>query len=106
MINNEAGNCACCGRCCEIYGWHLHAYDVDIRRWKSEGRDDLLKMVNRLGWIWVDPETKEPLSRCPFIVRKNDTDIVICGIHETKPQICRDYPPIGHGRRCIRIIRG
>ena len=62
--------CLCCGDCCESFGGHLQASEHDQQRWRREGRDDLLARVNRLGWIWVDPETKEPLDRCPFIERR------------------------------------
>jgi len=102
VMNNRNITCACCGKCCELYGGHLHAYDSDIKRWKSEGREDLLQMVNYLGWIWVDPVTKEPLGRCPFIQSSETSDLVLCSINDTKPLICRDYPPMEHGRRCIR----
>lgn len=100
-MNSQNITCTCCGRCCELYGGHLHAYDSDIKRWKSEGREDLLQMVNYLGWIWVDPVTKERLERCPFIMTSEQSNRVLCSINDTKPQICRDYPPMEHGRRCI-----
>lgn len=100
-MDNNDGTCACCGRCCEEYGGHLHAYQSDLLRWKKENRGDLLQRVNRLGWIWVDPETKQPLNRCPFI-HKTEQHLSICLINETKPQICKDYPTMEHGKRCIR----
>jgi len=103
-LDNQGRTCACCGRCCESFGGHLHAYDADMRRWKREGRDDLLRMVNRLGWIWVDPETRQPLERCPFIHR-SDSGLLLCSINDTKPDMCRDYPSIGHGQRCIRDVK-
>lgn len=93
--------CACCGSCCEYFGGHLHASDHDMERWRREGREDLLCRVNRLGWIWVDPETKELLERCPFIARISEQQS-ICSIQETKPDICRAYPTLAHGKRCLR----
>lgn len=92
--------CACCGRCCEAFGGHLNASRSDCERWKKEGRDDLLCRVNRLGWIWCDPQTKRPEGRCPFI-RKTGEDTALCGIYETRPAICRDYPTLAHGHRCL-----
>lgn len=92
--------CACCGRCCESFGGHLHASDNDLKRWRLEGREDLLSRVNRLGWIWVDPETKTLLERCPFIARISEQQS-ICDIQETKPDICRAYPTLAHGKRCL-----
>ena len=96
-------SCACCGRCCEYFGGHLHASDHDMERWCREGREDLLSRVNRLGWIWVDPETKELLERCPFIARISEQQS-ICGIQETKPDICRAYPTLAHGKRCLHGV--
>lgn len=95
--------CACCGRCCESFGGHLHASGHDKERWRREGREDLLSRVNRLGWIWVDPDTKEMLERCPFISRISEQQS-ICSIQETKPDICRAYPTLAHGRRCLRGV--
>ena len=93
-------HCLCCGDCCESFGSHLHASEHDRERWQREGRDDLLARVNRLGWIWVDADTKETLDRCPFILETAD-GLKICAIQETKPDICRDYPTLAHGKRCL-----
>lgn len=95
--------CLCCGECCEDFGGHLHASTSDLERWRREGRDDLLARVNRLDWIWVDPETKGLLERCPFIVKVSEQKS-ICGIQETKPDICRAYPTIAHGKRCLHGV--
>lgn len=95
--------CACCGHCCESFGGHLHASDHDMERWRREGREDLLSRVNRLGWIWVDPETKAMQERCPFIVTISEQQS-ICGIQETKPDICRAYPTLAHGKRCLHGV--
>lgn len=96
-------HCLCCGECCESFGGHLHASEHDLQRWRGEGRGDLLSRVNHLGWIWVDPETKALLEICPFITRISDRQS-ICGIQETKPDICRDYPTLAHGKRCLRGV--
>ena len=93
--------CACCGSCCESFGGHLTASAADLERWRREGREDLLSRVNRLGWIWIDPRTGQPEQSCPFLVRTG-SDTAICGIHQTKPAICRDYPTLAHGHRCLR----
>lgn len=95
-----SAGCLCCGRCCESFGGHLIASPQDLMRWQSEGRDDLLSRVNRLGWIWVDPLTKQLEDPCPFIEHTEDNK-KICRINETKPDMCRDYPTLAHGRRCL-----
>lgn len=96
----RVSGCACCGRCCEFFGGHLQASKRDIARWQREGREDLLSRVNQLGWIWVDPQTKKLTDPCPFIEKTPDNK-GLCRIHDTKPDICRDYPTIAHGHRCL-----
>lgn len=93
--------CLCCGECCQAFGGHLNASRVDLERWASQGRQDLLERVNRLGWIWIDPLTGQPEERCPFIKRLDDRTAT-CSIHETKPDMCRDYPTLAHGHKCLR----
>lgn len=102
-LNKKTGEsrCACCGNCCEAFGGHLNASKHDLERWRHEGREDLLSRVNRLGWIWVDPVTKDREDRCPFIL-KIDAEKSVCSINETKPAMCRAYPTLAHGRRCLR----
>lgn len=95
----RTAGCLCCGRCCELFGGRLHVTDHDLRRWRREGRDDLLCRVNRLGWIWVDPRTGKQLDPCPFLV-PDESGRKVCAINETKPDICRDYPTVAHGHRC------
>lgn len=95
--------CACCGRCCTYFGGHLHASDHDLKRWRQQGREDLLSRVNLLGWIWVDPETGQMLDPCPFL-EQADEQRWICSINDTKPDICRDYPTLAHGKRCLRGV--
>lgn len=95
--------CLCCGDCCEFFGGHLEASQHDRDRWQREGRVDLLSMVNRLGWIWVHPESKELYDRCPFIDLQSDGRR-FCAIQETKPDICRDYPTLAHGKKCLHGV--
>ena len=93
--------CLCCGSCCDAFGGHLHASKRDLKRWQDEGRQHLLDRVNRLGWIWVDAQTKQLEKACPFIERMGP-DTACCSIYETRPDICRDYPTLAHGHRCLR----
>jgi Fe-S-cluster containining protein len=93
--------CLCCGDCCRFFGGHLNASKHDLERWRKEGRGDLLCRVNRLGWIWVDPETGQLMDPCPFLQHFRE-EMFLCSIQETKPDICRDYPTLAHGRRCLR----
>lgn len=106
ILNHEEKRetrCLCCGECCEAFGGHLNASRSDLERWRREGREDLLSRVNRLGWIWVDPLTKQPEKRCPFLDR-SESETVLCLINDTKPDMCRAYPTLAHGRRCLRGV--
>jgi len=96
--------CLACGDCCRQFSWHLKASARDIDRWRQLGRDDLLAGINDLGWIWVDPETKERLSLCPYLIETEDHK-AHCGIHEIKPDICRDYPTYETYHQCLHGIQ-
>lgn len=95
--------CLQCGECCEAFGGHLHVSPRDLQRWREAGRQDLLDSVNHLGWLWVDPQTKRLIDPCPHIDR-SDPEYVRCAIHAIKPDMCRDYPTLAHGKRCQRGV--
>lgn len=99
----SGARCLECGGCCESFGGHLKASARDLDRWRKAGRSDLLARVNRLGWLWVDPVTKRAQAPCPFIVRI-DRERARCAIYEQRPDICRDYPTLAHGKRCLRGV--
>lgn len=98
-----APGCRACGTCCELFGGHLRASEADLGRWRAQGREDLLSRVNRLGWIWVNPESGRRIERCPYLERADD-ETARCAIHHTKPEMCRAYPTLAHGRQCVRGI--
>jgi len=95
--------CRSCGFCCESYGGYLHASPGDIERWRRLGREDLLALVNAFGWIWIDPAHGRRGDPCPFLQRDAE-DKALCAIHEIKPDMCREYPSLDHGRHCVRGI--
>ena len=92
--------CLACGRCCEAFGASLRASFADVERWREMGRDDILRWVNRLGWLWVDPDTGRRAAACPFLERHED-GTACCRIHEIKPEICRAYPTLAHEKTCV-----
>jgi Fe-S-cluster containining protein len=95
--------CARCGTCCRAFGGHLHASRRDLERWRRLGRDDLLRRVSGIGWIWIDP-AKGILERsCPFL-EVLGPESTACAIEDVKPDMCRDYPTVAHGRRCPRGV--
>lgn len=100
---SNAGACRACGHCCDLYGGQLLSCRGDVERWRATGRDDLLALVGRLGWLWVDPATGRRLEKCPFLVRAGPNSAT-CGIHDTKPEMCRAYPTLWHERRCARGV--
>jgi Fe-S-cluster containining protein len=87
-----------------LYGNTLAVSPEDLVRWRAEGRADLLERVSPEGELWIDPASSERMDRCPFL-EKRDPHHSTCGIHETKPQICREYPTPVHAFRCVRGIR-
>jgi Fe-S-cluster containining protein len=99
----EPKGCLACGLCCELFGGYLHASEPDLERWRRLGRDDLLNLVGPSDWIWIDPQDERRGRPCPFLQR-NDEQEARCGIHEIKPDMCRDYPSLDHGRHCVRGI--
>lgn len=95
--------CLCCGQCCESFGGHLNASSADLDRWRRLGREDLLRRVSAIGWIWIDPETGLLERSCPFLQRTGP-DRQVCAINDVKPDMCRDYPTLAHARRCLRGV--
>jgi Fe-S-cluster containining protein len=101
---DAARTCLQCGRCCEAFGGHLHASDADLDRWRALGRADLLARVGEVSrWIWLEPGSGRLEERCPFLERTGP-ETARCAIHDVKPDICRAYPTLAHGRRCLRGV--
>lgn len=89
--------CHRCGMCCIILWGSFEATQNDLKRWRREGRDDILKHVTMRtdgASEWGEFTTKA----CPFL-RKLDGKY-LCSIHETKPEHCRNYPVDGI---CLRM---
>jgi Fe-S-cluster containining protein len=88
--------CFRCGKCCREHGFGLTVTPGDTRRWKKQGRADILRYawiprgVGGYGDIWIDPETGEDLDYCPFL-QKVSLGKYICSIYETRPKICREF---------------
>jgi Fe-S-cluster containining protein len=92
--------CTRCGKCClkESYMLSLNATGDDVRRWRNEGRADILRYAEVIGgkepWadLWVKPESGEECTRCPFVRKDRGEPTYSCRIHSTRPQVCRNYP--------------
>lgn len=89
-----SAGCRRCGRCCITAGCFIQASPGDLRRWEREGRQDILRHVSyderHYSEHWRDPRTGETLDCCPFL-RTDGHDRFGCGIHETRPQACREF---------------
>jgi Fe-S-cluster containining protein len=94
--------CTNCGKCCTHPGYMgtLSATGDDVKRWRREGRDDILRFAYVLGPpsnphadLWVDEQTENEQDRCPFVRKVRGQNRYLCRIYETRPQVCRDYIP-------------
>lgn len=91
-----AAACTGCGKCCidANYMRSLPATKSDIRRWRKEGREDILEYVDFVGGgvysLWVKEGVES--SRCPFVRKDRGKPTYHCTIHETRPVACRGYP--------------
>ena len=85
--------------------------DQDVKRWRREGRQDILRFAHVLGsrndpWadLWIDsqaPDHRDPERyRCPFVRKVRGQPRYLCTIYETRPQVCRDYEPWAPGSIC------
>jgi uncharacterized protein len=106
--------CTNCGKCCTnpSYMMTLGATGADVKRWRQEGRADILRFASVLGPdknpyadLWVDDERGIERSRCPFVRKVPNQNRYLCTIYETRPQICRDYVPWEPGTIC-EIVKG
>ena len=124
----EGFECARCGVCCMTIASSAGARREDLLRWKLECRQDILRCASvyilcgdgvetRLVWgdewdgegnalgadLWFHPDTREPVDECPFLAESDAQGVWTCGIEETKPQTCRDYPQKEKGHECLRM---
>ncbi len=93
--------CQQCGHCCiNVSGaFSACATVADIERWEAAGRDDILAWVEPMEIgdefvydLWIDPETGDDVSRCPWLEKAPGTNLYVCRIHDLKPDHCRAYP--------------
>jgi len=101
-MNRKGFNCLCCGHCCLnlVDAYRGCVSDADLALWRREGRSDILAWVdsidlgrgNVLHSAWVDPETGDDVDRCPWLAEAPEGGGYLCGIHDLKPEHCRNYP--------------
>jgi Fe-S-cluster containining protein len=91
-------DCIRCGKCCQGEQWLRNLIrPTDIERWKSLGRDDILRYICDKCHRLVDPGTGLPWTQklCPFLETKEG--ITGCRIYDLRPQTCIDFPI----RKCL-----
>jgi Fe-S-cluster containining protein len=101
--------CTNCGKCCinTAFMGSLQATGEDIKRWRREGRHDILRFASVLGPaanpyadLWIDQQTENERLRCPFVRKVRGQKRYLCTVYETRPQVCRDYTPWAPGSIC------
>ena len=83
--------CNQCGKCCINYSnGGLSASTSEIEAWDNN-RPDIFRYV-RDGEIWIDPNTGEQLTRCPWLRKEDNQNKYTCEIYDDRPDDCRYYP--------------
>jgi Fe-S-cluster containining protein len=109
----EEEPCGQCGLCCKIFGDSIAPTAMNLFCWLENGRYDILRYFSACmpdgAWINCaylkpedlgdnaavelrDPVTMGHLSACPFL-RRIAKRRYVCGIHDTKPEMCGNYRP-------------
>ena len=91
----SAEKCRRCGRCCLTLRRAIKASPGDVERWICEGREEVLLYlkVEEDGDAIVTDGTLEigdESGRCVFLIK--DGNVYACAIHDTKPEVCSEYP--------------
>ena len=87
--------CKRCGKCC-VTDLIAYVSAQDSERWKKEGREDILHILDNEKAVWagdhlVSARDGRELQTCPFFIFEGN--VGVCTIYETRPKICRDFPP-------------
>ncbi|MGC9324224.1 MAG: YkgJ family cysteine cluster protein [Desulfomonilia bacterium] len=95
MILKPANRCMRCGKCC-LADMIAYVTTEDFARWRREGRQDILHVIETKNAVWmgdhlVSADSGQYLHACPFLRITGQT--CTCSIYETRPQVCRDYEP-------------
>jgi len=87
--------CKRCGICCMV-DFIAYVTERDMERWRREGRQDILDIIDREQAFWagdhlISKVDGRYLDRCPFLTWEGE--LHCCSIHETRPEVCRNYEP-------------
>lgn len=95
MDHERVQACQRCGKCC-LADFCAYVTAEDMERWRNEGRQDILAMIEHEQAVWmgdhlISAEDGRYLRGCPFLVWEDDR--CFCAIYMTRPRTCRDYQP-------------
>ena len=88
--------CTQCGKCCLHYSdGGLSASPEEVEAWEIFNPAIAQYVVE--GKIWMDPDTGEQLTRCPWLEllpadSASGPDKYGCRIYQDRPEDCRHYP--------------
>jgi Fe-S-cluster containining protein len=88
--------CNQCGKCCIHYSdGGLSVTAEEIESWETLN-PSIAKFVSN-GKIWMDPDSGEQLTRCPWlevVSSSSEPDSIKygCSIYHDRPDDCRHYP--------------
>lgn len=95
MSGSPAPTCKRCGKCCLI---NVNAFitDDDLKRWRREGRTDILHILENEKAVWagdhmVSARDGTRITCCPFL--EHTGDHYTCTIYDTRPFVCRHFAP-------------
>jgi len=96
--------CKQCGTCC-LANVNCYVTDEDLERWKSEGRDDILHIIEHEHAMWVGDHLVSSLDGhylhgCSFLTWEGTH--YACSIYATRPSVCRNYEP-GSSEICTQF---
>ena len=87
----QVKECNQCGKCCIKYSHGgLSASSSEIEFWEIY-RPVIYSYVQN-GEIWADPDTRQPLERCPWLKQLPGQDVYLCEIYYDRPDDCKYYP--------------
>ncbi|HET58134.1 MAG TPA: YkgJ family cysteine cluster protein [Deltaproteobacteria bacterium] len=95
MDDSRLPECLRCGRCC-LADFNAYVTDEDVKRWREENRQDILRVLEREQACWqgdrlVSTTSGRALEGCPFF--QFDGKQFGCAIYETRPATCRKFEP-------------
>jgi Fe-S-cluster containining protein len=97
-MKNKVPECIRCGKCClaDMTAFVSGIEEEDIKRWKNEGRYDILHIIDNEHSLWagdhiISSQDGRYIHGCHFL--SWDEEHYSCSIYETRPIVCRNFKP-------------